>query len=451
MASMFQPQLFNQSKQVGITVSDDHDLVKLTELLNWTRLEALAEETRCTNGLQNFGKRPRYRPLLGAVALMAIKKMTYREAEDQIAHYAPARYLCGLMDSDMTLDHVTIFEFTQMLGPEGVDQLNRQILLEAQGHGLLDPTIVMSDTTAQEAKVPYPNEEGLMKHYLEIVSRSVGRLGGKFRKMRSRVVATLKKSKQTIRSSKLFGKTKEKRNAAAKKVYISVKKIQMELQQSLATGRRLSSKAGKKLEETVKLMDRLLPQIWYFLKTGFVAKNKILSLTIPEIYSIKRGKPGKKTEFGIKWGINRIGNGFLQGFLFSSSKNIADHKFCKEALAVHYEMFGQIPETYGFDRGGYSENNIDVAQNLGVKHVGIAPKGKTPWAVSDDMRDFIRRERAQVEGTIGTIKSSLYGFNKPKAKSRSAMEICGHRSILGFNMKKMVREWDLMIMEMAAT
>ena len=80
---------------------------------------------------------------------------------------------------------------------------------------------------------------------------------------------------------------------------------------------------------------------------------------------------------------------------------------------------------------------------MGVKHVGIAPKGKAPWEVSDKMKEQIRRERAQVEGTIGTIKSGIYGFNKPHARSRSAMEICGHRSILGFNMKEMIREMAL--------
>ena len=172
----------HKSKQVSISVSNKHALVQLTDLLNWAALETIAEEIRESRGFQNAGKRTRYWQLLGAVTLMAVQNMTYREAEDQIAHYRPARYLCDLMDSDMTLDHVTIFEFTQMLGPEGMENINGQILKRAHSHELIDPSILMSDTTAQEAKVTYPNEEGLMKHYLEIVSRTASKLGGKFRK-----------------------------------------------------------------------------------------------------------------------------------------------------------------------------------------------------------------------------------------------------------------------------
>ena len=54
-------------------------------------------------------------------------------------------------------------------------------------------------------------------------------------------------------------------------------------------------------------------------------------------------------------------------------------------------------------------------KKMGVKHVGIAPKGNTDWVVSDSMSGIIKRERAQVEGSICTLKSSRYGFNKPKA------------------------------------
>jgi hypothetical protein len=78
---------------------------------------------------------------------------------------------------------------------------------------------------------------------------------------------------------------------------------------------------------------------------------------------------------------------------------------------------------------------------VGVESVCIAPTGKTAWAVSENMRKKIVRERAQVEGCIGTIKSSRYGFNKPNAKSTAAMARCGQRAILGFNMRKLTREW----------
>ena len=171
--SLFQPSLFEQSTQVKITLREDHELVTLSKLVNWTALIALAATIRDAKVKKASGREPQYRALLGALALMAIRKMTYREAEDLITHYAPARYLCDLMDSDKTLDHVTIFEFAVMLGADGVEKANQVILGIAKQHGLVDPTELMSDTTAQEAMIPYPNEVGLMARFMHLVQKTV--------------------------------------------------------------------------------------------------------------------------------------------------------------------------------------------------------------------------------------------------------------------------------------
>ena len=96
-----------------IVLKEDYELVNLTKLINWNELTTIAMTIRDSKKAVS-GSKPRYRSLLGAVALMATKKITYREAEDLIAHYASARYICDLMDSDWHLDDVTIFDFTRM-------------------------------------------------------------------------------------------------------------------------------------------------------------------------------------------------------------------------------------------------------------------------------------------------------------------------------------------------
>ena len=87
----------------------------------------------------------------------------------------------------------------------------------------------------------------------------------------------------------------------------------------------------------------------------------------------------------------------------------------------------------------YSKANIAAVKQRGVRHVGIAPTGKTPWAVTDKMRRFIVNERAQIEGGIGTAKSYKYGFGRPAARSARMMTACGQRAILGANLTKLAR------------
>ncbi len=219
-------------------------------------------------------------------------------------------------------------------------------------------------------------------------------------------------------------------------MYHTVKEIQKELAAAIASGASVKSRAGEQLQKINQVMGQLLPQIKHFFDTGFVAAKKIIHLQMPEVYSIVRGKAGKTVEFGLKWGISRLGGGFVQGFLLAGRRHGADTAFCTQSIRLHQTTFGSAPEVFGYDRGGDSDANIRFAKKQQVKHIGIAPRGKRSWSVSEKMAERIRRERAQVEGSIGTIKCSRYGFTKPRAFSAAAMERCGHRSILGFNMRK---------------
>lgn len=425
----------------NISIREDHELLRLTKVIPWPEAVELAMEIRASKVKALSGPEPHYRELLGAVALMSVRNITYRQAEDLIAHYAPARYLCGLMDSSWQPDHITIFDFTQMLGPEGMDLLNRKFLTHAQDVGLLDPSRLMSDTTAQEAMIPYPNEVGLMKRFTDLVSKNLKRVGGKFSSVKEKIKDVVSKVKGLARRSHLFAKTKEEKAKVGKKLYHTVRDLQDLLKSALGQGYPVRSKSAVELERLSALMDNLLPQIRHFLETGFVATKKIIHLQMPELYAIVRGKAGKSVEFGLKWGINQV-DGFVLGFLINNGVHASDQKFCLEAIKEHIELFGQAPRTYGFDRGGHSKSNVKKAKKLGVKNVGIAPAGKTKWSVSERMAEAIRRERAQVEGLIGNLKSKKFGFNKPNARSVRAMEASAHRSFLGFNLTKALRKLD---------
>ncbi|MCP3686616.1 MAG: hypothetical protein GY861_28595 [bacterium] len=439
MANPYQMLLINQPTKAEIILDESHDLVVLTKIINWDRLTELSMTVRESKIRKTTGPEPHYRELLGAVALMAIKNITYRDAEDLIAHYVPARYLCNLMNSSWRPDHTTIFNFTQMLGAQGIEEINKEVLRLAIENGFADPSKMISDTTAQEAKIPYPTEVGLMSKYVEIIKKTLKKAGTKFSKVKAKIKEEYSKVKGLVRNSHLFAKTKEAKQNVGKKLYHVTKEIHEELQKTLSSGCAARSKGAKELERLTEVMEALLPQMLHFLETGFVASKKIIHLQMSELYSIVRGKAGKRVEFGLKWGINSI-NGFVQGLLVDEGKHCSDNRFCLAAVKIHNECFGDVPSIYGYDRGGYSKANIEKIQKMKVKHVGVAPTGKEEWAVSETMRKRIVRERAQVEGVIGSIKRSKYGFNKPDAKSKSTMISYGHRAILGFNFMKMVRE-----------
>ncbi len=438
--SMRQRSLLPTPDQVSISVKSSHDLVVLTKLINWDHLTRIAILAREKYVKKVVGPEPRYRALLGAIAFMALRKTNFRQAEDLIAHYAPARYLCDLMECDWTPDHVTIFDFSKMLGDEGLYAINGEVLRIAQHHGIADPSILMADTTAQEAAIPYPTEVGLMGRYIDLAAKNLRKLGGKFLPLRGKIKETVSKVKGLVRNAHLFAKSAEHKRKIARKLYHVINGFHSQINSTMDQGYALSSKAGKDLSQLTDVMSTLLPQMLHYLQTGFVANGKIIHLQMSKLYSMVKGKSGKAAEFGIKWGINRIGGGFLTGYLYEDGKHVSDTKFCLHAIEQHMQMFSEAPAVFGFDRGGHSMSNIAKAKKLGVKYVGIAPKGQANWSVSDAMAKKIRHERALIEGNIGTIKTAKYGFNKPDAHSIPAMARCGQRAILGFNLQKLIKE-----------
>ena len=60
--------------------------------------------------------------------------------------------------------------------------------------------------------------------------------------------------------------------------------------------------------------------------------------------------------------------------------------------------------------------------------------------MAEAVRETVRSERGKTEGILGTLKKAKYGFNKPKERLWPTLERAGPRSILAFNLKKLMRD-----------
>ena len=139
-----QPELFPRSKRPAITLPDNHPMVVLTDTLDWTEMEARAQKIRQGKLKNAAGRPPHLRATLGALVLMALRRLPYRETEEQIRYYAPARYLCGLTETDWTPDFTTVQDFSELLGEDGVRLINESVVEHAVALGLADPKTVVA-------------------------------------------------------------------------------------------------------------------------------------------------------------------------------------------------------------------------------------------------------------------------------------------------------------------
>lgn len=433
--------LVNQECFVPLAIDHTHPMVRLTKEVDWLLLKEIYRDCRSKSVQSSRGQQPNYRANCGAIVVRSLKSMDLRSTEDLVRNYLPARYMCDLHNSQYTPDHDTIWEAECVLGEDGLAQFNEHILNVAQGFGFLDAKGLCADTTAQEAKIPYPNEVGLMGSFGRSIQRSLKTLGDTAGGIKKRIKSTLQELAKNLREHRLFSKTKEARLKVAAKMSALTKDVLHDLAQLFdGVSKNVNGtqkRAAGHLSEVYNNMTQLIGQIDHWIRNGWPCSEKIISLFQIDLRSIARGKIGKDVEFGLKWGINQIRGGYIRLFIMNKMRS-PDCEYAVEAIREHIRIFGAPPTEYGFDRGGWSESHMEKIAKLGAKRIGIAPRGTEPWRVSKSCEERIKRERAQVEGKIGTIKH--YGFNKPEEKTTAGIKRAARRAELRFNLTKLHRD-----------
>lgn len=438
-----------QGETVSIYVAYNHPLLQLKRALPW---EVLVEVM--TRYWRRAGKNTDGRPGLPwdvalyvpLVVLMLGQNLHARAMEAYLAENVVARVFIG-RTTDLHAqirDHSNIARAYVALGKDGVEAVNALILHVAKGHGFADVGLISSDTTAQELPIGYPNEPGILRGVAQRCGRALAQL--KARGVLG-VATALQQVETILRSVKehhLFAKGKaEKRQVLTRlltEVGPLVGQTRVVVKRLGQRGDRVTQRAVATLVAMHEVTKRLVPQIGQWMLTGVVAKNKILHAGVPQARAIVRNKAGKKVEFGVPYLLSRLGGGDIFGTLI---RGIVDEaKMPLQALAGYRAIFGPhaTPELLVYDRGGDATATLKALAHEGVTQIGIQPKGQRAWHVAEDVRQTVRSERGKTEGIIGTLKTDKYGFNKPKERLWQTLEMAGPRSILAFNLNKLMRD-----------
>ena len=137
---------------------------------------------------------------------------------------------------------------------------------------LADPKVMVADTTAQEAALPYPNEIGLLGSFLTTVVAASKKAGQALKDFVEKAATKIAAAKEKVREYRLFAKnkTKEGKDRMTAQLATLVESVQKQLGEALqvaASGKRRLGKyarlATAKVEQLHETMKKLLPQIRY--------------------------------------------------------------------------------------------------------------------------------------------------------------------------------------------
>lgn len=184
----------------------------------------------------------------------------------------------------------------------------------------------------------------------------------------------------------------------------------------------------------------LLPQIEQWMKTGKVARHKILHPGITHARAIGKKSAGKKVAFGLKWLINRIAGGYIFGKVVAARAD--ERQMPLAALQNYREVFGEPanPEMAVYDRGGSCAETVEKLQKAGVKKVSSQPAGKAPWYVAEADQKEVGSQRGKTEGSIGTLKSRKYDFQGGRQRSNESLRAAGQRAMVCVNLVNLMRD-----------
>jgi hypothetical protein len=443
------PETRETLETVSIEVSSHHPLLQLKRALPWVALfEVMSRHWREAG--KNVEGHPGlpwdvslYVPL---VVLMLIKNFDSRRMEAYLAENVVARVFIDRQAeaTPQIRDHSNIARAYAALGQAGLDEVNQLVVQEAHRFGFVEAGVLSSDTTAQELPIGYPNEPGILRGLAQ-------RCGRALRQLKQRGVwgldTALTQVQTVLRSVKehhLFTQGKAEKREVLTRILREVGQLMVETRPVLArwaqSPDRVIQNATATLASMHNVIKSLIGQIVQWVTTGVVAKDKIIHVGIPQARAIVRNKAGKKVEFGLAYLISRLGGGYLFGTRIEAN---ADEKTMPlQALAGYRKIFGPeaTPELVVYDRGGDATRTREQLAQAGVKQIGIQPKGQRAWQVAEAVRDQVRSERGQTEGIIGTLKSDKYKFNKPKERLWQTLEMAGPKSILSFNLNKLMRD-----------
>ncbi len=434
---------------VSIFVDFNHPLLQLKRALPWEKMTAVMVRHWRMVGKNVDGKPGQawpvalYVPLL---VLMIVKGLNSREMEAYLAENVVARVFIDHQASPVPQirDHANIARAYAALGQQGLEDVNALIVTEAAGLGFGDPSVLSADTTAQELPIGYPNEPGILRGLAQRCGRALRNLKNKGVKEVQEAVDKVQVVLTSVKEYHLFAKDKEEKQRIlgrlveeTRELLTSTDKVVEGIQD---TSERVKQSAIKKLRAMRRVGQELLPQILSWMKTGIVAQGKLIHAGITQAHAIVRNKTGKKVEFGLSYLINRIGGGYLFGSVVLGSPN--ESKMPLRSLSEYREIFGDraTPELVVYDRGGYAATTIKKLKKAGVKKVGIQPKGKGKWHVAEEDRHTVKSVRGMTEGSIGTLKTDKYGFNKPLERGWEPLQAVGQRSILSLNLNKFMKD-----------
>jgi IS5 family transposase len=278
-----------------------------------------------------------------------------------------------------------------------IEELNAALLAKLADGKLLRGRKLRVDTTVVEADIDHPTDADLLEH-------AVRKLGWLVRRVKGRGVASRTRFRDRGRAAgrrmKQLARTLPRRTEVAMGEVLTgevaglarrtLREVQAVARNARrALGRRPSDgRLGRlvgELAETITATERLLAQTDQRLAGNRVIPDRLVSLADPDARPIRRGKPGRPTEFGYTLLLAEDERGFVCDHQLQRG-NPLDAPQLRPSVERVVAVTGQPPATVVGDRGFGTAANDQALEALASSGPGCsapAPRAGRGWRWSE--------------------------------------------------------------------
>jgi IS5 family transposase len=383
------------------------------------------------------------------VRLMVLKaryRWGYRTLMAEVSDSIHLRRFCRISLSERVPDESTVRKLTRRIGAETVSEMTRALIAGATREKRFRPRAVRIDSTVIEADVKYPTDAGLASSGVRVLAREGRKLAKLVKDKKARVRDRSRAMGHKLRT---ITRTIRRRSGEAKQEVLKLTGETGELlARSIKEARRLAAIARRRargrgakaklkeataLEKMADRCEKVARQIKRRV-AGEPIKDRIVSLHDPDARPIRKGKLGKRTEFGFVSQLAEVTENTKRGarglILPASTElgNPAEETLLPGTVAELARLGITIREV-AVD-GGFKPGPTNTAlADLHPKTVFIAGR-QEPESKRTTRR--LRRYRTGEEGRISHLKRR-YGLDRSRLKGDPGRQIWTEWAILAYN------------------
>jgi transposase, IS5 family len=376
-------------------------------------------------------RRPRTRtdgrpstPVEVILRMLVVKHLygwSYEATERWVSDSLVLRQFCRVY-AESVPDDTTLLRWANLIHPETLHRLLDHVVALARALKVTRGRKLRIDGTGVATNIHHPTDSTLLYDGVRVLGRTLAKARAVLQQtsgvareaLRDRTRSAKRQMKRIMEAARQRGTEAADRMRTAYQRLLDITRTTVQHAQRVgavlrAHATQTSRKLGDTVAHVVPLVAQVISQTTRRVLQGEAvpASEKVVSLFEPQTAIIRKGKPGKPTEFGRVIWLDEVEGGIISRYAVLDG-NPDEKAQLPSSLDHHRRVFTRPPRLLTGDRGVHSAANERYATTQGVTHVVLPKPGATSAKrLAHEQQRWFRRGRdwrAGIEGRISGLK-----------------------------------------------